>query len=53
MSLKDNLMEELQKLRVSRERPMIKQVGKKGPKKKEDKYLDLAKSLLADEGESE
>ena len=52
MSLKDNLMEELQKLRVSRERPMIKQV-KKGPKKKEDKYLDLAKSLLADEGESE
>ena len=52
MSLKDNLMEELQKLRVSRERPMIKQV-KKGQKKKEDKYLDMAKSMLADEGESE
>ena len=48
MSLKDNLMEELQKLRVSRERPMIKQVGSKGPKKKTDKYLDMAKSLLAD-----
>ena len=49
MSLKDNLMEELQKLRVSRERPMIKQV--KGPKKKSDKYLDMAKSLLAGEKE--
>jgi hypothetical protein len=45
-------MEELQKLRVSRERPMIKQVGK-GPKKKENKYLDMAKSLLADTEEEE
>lgn len=53
MSLKDNLMEELQKLRVSRERPMIKQIGKKGPKKKDDKYLDLAKSLLAGTNEEE
>jgi hypothetical protein len=53
MSLKDNLMEELQKLRVSRERPTIKQVGKKGPKQKGDKYLDMAKSMLADEGEQQ
>jgi hypothetical protein len=50
VSLKENLMEELQKLRVSRERPQVKQV-KKGAKKKDDKYLDLAKSLLADEEE--
>lgn len=51
MALKENLMEELQKLRVSRERPM--QAGKKGPKQKTDKYLDMAKSMLAEEGEEE
>jgi len=47
MSLKDNLIEELQKLRVSRERP-IGQPPKRVKKEKVDKHMDEAKRLLAE-----
>ena len=55
MSLKENLIEELQKLRVSREKPSITQVNKRAKKAQVDKHMDEAKRLLAqiEEGESE
>ena len=43
MTLKENLLEELQKLRLARERPLISQ-AKKGSK--ESKQLEEAKRLL-------
>lgn len=53
MSLKDNLLEELQKLRVAREKPSIAQVNKRAKKAKEDKHMDEAKRLLAQVEEGE
>lgn len=55
MSLKDNLIEELQKLRVAREKPSIAQMNKRVKKAQVDKHMDEAKRLLAqiEEGESE
>ncbi len=44
MTLKENLLEELQKLRLARERPMGIQ-SKKGPSK-QSKQLEEAKRLL-------
>ena len=50
MSLKENLMEELSKLRLARERPLIKQV--KGQRGKDNKLKEEAAKLLAEvEGE--
>lgn len=54
MSLKENLIEELQKLRVSRERPHVLQAKGKGKKEKTDKHLEEAKRLFAEmEGDKE
>lgn len=44
MTLKEDLLEELQKLRLARERPLGIQ-SKRGPTKK-DKHLEEAKRLL-------
>jgi hypothetical protein len=52
MTLKENLVEELQKLRASRERPKVKQVKSKPKQDKVSKSLDLAKRLLEDEDDS-
>ena len=48
MSLKENLKEELQKLRLSREKPGIRQVNQRAKKEKANKTLSLAAQLLAD-----
>ena len=46
MTLKENLMEELQKLRLARERP-LGTPAKREPTKK-DKHLEEAKRLLGE-----
>lgn len=47
MTLKEALLEELQKLRLNRERPQLKQAKKtQSAKSKSDKLLEEAKKLL-------
>ena len=47
MSLKEQLLEELQKLRASRERPMIKQSKPTGSQRsRQEKLLEEARRLL-------
>lgn len=53
MTLKENLVGELQKLRLSREKPRIKQVSDRAKREKKSKLTDEAKRLLADVEESE
>jgi hypothetical protein len=48
MSLKESIMEELQRLRLDREKPPVKQVKERGKSKqsKQDKLLEEARQLL-------
>lgn len=49
MSLKSNLIDELQKLRISREKPKVlqQQAWKKADKERKNKQLDAAREALA------
>jgi len=49
VSLKSNLIDELQKLRISREKPKVlqQQAWKKADKERKNKQLDAAREALA------